>query len=340
MDRKMNVLITGISGQDGTILAMNLVRGGHKVVGLSRGGSSNFLNLELLRHSGIEVFSVSQERLSGPFLENILRAQAISVIVNFWGMSSVGASFSNPSIAFTSNFCFSLNILDLIRERAPEVHFINAVSSEMFGNVSVACSEISPLNPVSPYGFSKAFSFQMASMYRSLYGLRVSNAIFFNHESPLRHETFVTSKIVSGAYDIYVGKKTHLELGNLAVSRDWGWAPDYMQGIDLLASSESYNDVVFATGKSFGLKEFVCAVFNYFELNMENHLTSSIDFLRPSDISWNCGDYGTASALLGWKPSVDFNGMIEKLCRSRVARSASSDGDFVKFLSHVLLYSR
>ena len=192
-----------------------------------------------------------------------------------------------------------------------------ACSSEIFGNSSdSAQNENSPLNPTSPYGVAKAFCLHTGHIYRESYQLFVCNGILYNHESPRRGENFVTQKIVRGAASIAKGKSDFLELGNLEIERDWGYAPDYVQGMWLMLQQETPSDYVLATGITHKLSEFLETAFQYFDLGYQKYVRVNKKFIRPNEPQRLCGDSSKAQKILNWKPSLSFTELIHEMCKS------------------------
>ena len=188
---------------------------------------------------------------------------------------------------------------------------------EIFGNSSdSAQNENSPLNPTSPYGAAKAFCMHTGHIYRESYQLFVCNGILYNHESSCRGENFVTQKIVRGAAAIAKGKSECLELGNLDIERDWGYAPDYVLGMWLMLQQETPFDYVLATGTTHKLSEFLEIAFQYFDLDFEKYVMPNKKFIRPNEPHKLCGDASKAKKLLGWKPSLSFAELIYEMCKS------------------------
>jgi GDPmannose 4,6-dehydratase len=200
----------------------------------------------------------------------------------------------------------------------------NACSSECFGDVGAGtrCSEQTPFKPISPYAVAKASAFWMTSAYREAYGLFACSGILFNHESPLRPERFVTRKIVSGAVQIARGDATRLRLGNLAVSRDWGYAPEYVDAMWRMLQQAEPRDFVVATGQSNTLEAFVEGVFNRLDLKWRDHVDYDESLLRPSDIRYSAADPSLAKAQLDWQANTDFDRLIDRLVEAQLREPA------------------
>ena len=197
----------------------------------------------------------------------------------------------------------------------PKVYL--ACSSEIFGNSSdFAQNENSLLNPTSPYGVAKAFCLHTGHIYRESYGLFVCNGILYNHESPRRGENFVTQKIVRGAASIAQGKLDTLELGNLNIERDWGYAPDYVLGMWLMLQQETPSDYVLAMNTTHKLSEFLETAFQYFDLDYKKYVRVNKKFIRPNEPQRLCGDSSKAQKMLNWKPTLSFTELIHEMCKS------------------------
>ena len=202
-----------------------------------------------------------------------------------------------------------------IRCNPPKVYL--ACSSEIFGNSSdSAQNEHSPINPTSPYGVAKAFCLHTGNIYRESYQLFVCNGILYNHESPRRGENFVTQKIVRGAASIAKGKLDTLELGNLEIERDWGYAPDYILGMWLMLQQETPSDYVLATGTTHKLSEFLETAFQYFDLDYQKYVRVNPKFFRPNEPKILRGDSSKAQKILGWKPSLSFIELVHEMCEA------------------------
>ncbi len=222
-------------------------------------------------------------------------------IYNLAGDSSITESFIKPVSAVDSNIKVALNCLEYVRTKAPEIKYFNACSSECFGKQGgAAASETTPFQPISPYAVGKACAYSITKTYRDLYGIFACSAILFNHESRFRGSQFVSQKIVSGARLIAEKRMSHLELGDLTIERDWGWAPEYVDGIYRIMQFRVAEDFVLATGESNKLSTFVDAAFSYYGLDWENWVVSTPRYFRPVDIEKNCGNPSKARRELGW----------------------------------------
>ncbi len=294
-------LICGVSGQDGAYLAQWLLGQGYRVFGTSRDAqTASFANLQRL---GIR----DQVRLTSMVLtdfRSVLQTLAKSEpdeVYNLAGQSSVGLSFEQPVETLETIATGTLNLLEAIRFLGRPIRLYNAGSSECFGDTGgQPANEDTPFHPRSPYAVAKATAFWEVANYREAYGLFACSGILFNHESPLRPERFVTRKIVAAACRIARGSHETLPLGNLAVYRDWGWAPEYVQAMWRMLQLDQPVDLVIATGKTHSLADFVATAFAENGLDWRPYVVADPDLLRPADIAYNKGDATRAMAVLEW----------------------------------------
>lgn len=295
-------LILGISGQDGPYLGRFLLDKDYEVIGTSRDVQmSNFHNLDRL---GIRE-RIRLESVSLNDFRNVLQVvdrYEPDEIYNLAGQGSVGLSFDHPVDTFQSLTVGTINLLEVIRFLGAPIRLYHAGSSECFGDTNdQAADEFTPFRPKSPYGIAKAAGFWQTVVYREAYGLYACSGILFNHESPLRHERFVTRKIVNTACRIARGSRKKLVLGNIDVERDWGWAPEYVEAMWLLLQRETPDDYVVATGESNTLRDFLEAVFSCLDLHWEEHVEINQDLFRPVDILRMNANPSKVRRELGWK---------------------------------------
>jgi GDPmannose 4,6-dehydratase len=245
-------------------------------------------------------------------------------IYNLAGITSVAQSWSIPVETGIVTGIAVAGILDAaltLSERAGRpVRVFQASSSEIFGVPRESPqTESTPISPTSPYGAAKAYAAAMVDIYRSR-GLAVSSCILYNHESPRRPETFVTRKITASAARIATGRQHALELGNLDVERDWGWAPDYVDAIVLATRHELPDDYIIATGRSHSIRQFVEAAFSAAGVaDWERYVSINPEFVRPAEISMMLGDASKAKAQLGWQPTVDFETLVARMVEADLA---------------------
>jgi GDPmannose 4,6-dehydratase len=298
-------LICGISGQDGSYLAKLLLDKGYRVVGTSRDAQvASFVNLQRLGVRGdVECCSMILTDFRST-LQTLARVKPDEVY-NLSGQSSVGLSFDQPVETMESVSLGTLNLLEAIRFMAEPIHVYNASSTECYGETEAeGANEFTPFRPRSPYAVAKAASHWTIVNYREAYGLFASNGILSNHESPLRPERFVTRKIVGAACRIKSGRQTELRLGNLAIQRDWGWAPEYVEAMWRILQHEKPDDFVIATGQAHSLENFVSSAFAALDLDWRDHVKIDDALYRPSEILFNKGDAAKALTEFSWKAQL------------------------------------
>ncbi|PHR89030.1 MAG: GDP-mannose 4,6-dehydratase [Leeuwenhoekiella sp.] len=303
MGKTKKALITGVTGQDGSYLAKFLLDKGYQVVGTTRNRSeSNLANLKFLSiHEQIELALVDLEDKSA--VENLISTYKPHEIYNLAAQSSVGQSFKIPSETFYFNTSSVVNFLEGIRKVDASIKFYQASSSEMFGNVDsklLPIKESLAFNPVSPYGISKASAHWLTNTYRNAYGIFAACGILFNHESCLRGENFVVKKIINTAVRISRGEDLILELGNLDIYRDWGYAPKYVEAMWAILQQQEAQDVIICSGQSYSLQQIVVQVFDHLKLDLRGNLQLNREFMRPVELHAIVGDHQKARTLLHW----------------------------------------
>jgi GDPmannose 4,6-dehydratase len=311
-------LIIGITGQDGAYLAQHLLAKGYAVTGSSRDVmASSFGNLNALGiREQVKLISVSINDFRSVF--NAIQSCDPDEIYNLAGQTSVGLSFEQPVEAIESIAIGTLNILEVIRVLGKSVRFYNAGSSECFGDTGTRpANETTPFAPRSPYAVAKSTAKWLINSYRESYGLYACTGILFNHESPLRPERFVTQKIVVAASKIKAGLMQKIQLGNLDISRDWGWAPEYVQAMWLMMQQKEPDDFVIATGRMESLTYFVAKAFEYFDLDWQQHVEINPAFFRPNEIQHSVGNPQRAIEVLKWSKPTDIDGVIQKMCAAQ-----------------------
>lgn len=326
-------LITGITGQDGSYLAELLLEKGYKVYGLQRHSSyPNTYRIDhLINNPEFPNFLTGYGDLSdSSSLIAIIEKCKPDEIYNLGAQSHVGVSFSMPEHTVNITGLGTLRILEAIRQLRVPIKFYQAGSSEMFGKVKKDSfqNEKTPFNPQSPYALSKVFAFHTTSIYRNSYNIFAANGILFNHESPRRGIRFVTRKITLGLSRIKLGLQDVLLLGNLNAKRDWGYAKDYVEGIIKILQYKSPEDFVLSTGETHSVREFAKRVAKQLGIDLVwdgsgikeigiNRKTGKtiikIDpvHFRPSEVDFLLGDSSKAKKLLGWKPKVSFQELVE-----------------------------
>lgn len=307
-------LIFGISGQDGSYLAELLLKKGYRVVGSSRDAQmsqfSNLIRLNIRDQVEVESASLNDFR---SVLQTLKKVRPDEVY-NLAGQSSVGLSFEQPVESFESISIGTLNLLEAIRFLEAPIKIYNAGSSECFGNTDDhPADEQTPFRPRSPYAVAKAAAFWQMANYREAYGLFACSGLLFNHESPLRPKRFVTRKIVHGACRIAEGERDKLELGNIAVERDWGWAPEYVEAMWRMLQQDSPDDYVIATGETNRLEDFVESVFTVLGLNWREHVRTNHALFRPTDILTVRANPAKAEQKLGWKARYKMRDVVRMM---------------------------
>jgi len=314
-------LICGISGQDGAYLAEFLLNKGYFVYGTSRDVQvSPFNNLKYLNIiDKCQLVSMALTDFRS-VLETITKIEP-DEIYNLAGQTSVALSFQQPVETLESITLGTLNLLEVIRFTGMPIKFYNAGSSECFGDTGgCPADEYTPFHPRSPYAVAKAAAFWEVSNYREAYNLFASSGILFNHESPLRHERFVTKKIISSACRIARGNKEYLQLGNLDIQRDWGWAPEYVEAMWLILQQKDPQDIVIATGKTHSLEEFVKAAFSAVKLDWRAYVVKKNSLLRPTDLMVSSANPSKAINTLGWKAQFTMYEVVEMMICEEMKR--------------------
>lgn len=312
----LKAFITGITGQDGTYLAELLLDKGYEVHGTVRRSSS--INTNRIDHliskysKGNQLNLHYSDLLDSSSITNLINNINPEEVYNLAAQSHVSVSFSNPIFTTQVGTLGSISILEAIRNLDKDVKFYQASSSEMFGGASKeVLNEDSVFDAKSPYGASKVFAHEITKIYRESYNLFGVNGILFNHESPLRGETFVTRKISKAVGRISIGIQERLTLGNLDASRDWGYAKDYVEGMWKMMQHDYPEDWVLATGVTKTVREFAEEAFDFVGLNWEDYVEVSEKYFRPNEVDYLLGDSSKAREILGWKPKVDFRGLVE-----------------------------
>ena len=325
-------LITGINGQDGSYLAEFLLKKGYKVYGTIRRNSSPEYNTTRVDHIFDKINLVYADLTDMSSLVSVLQTARPNEIYNLAAQSHVRVSFDAPIYTAEATGLGTLNLLEAIRLTCPKARVYQASSSEMFGNTIDEDGfqrETTQLNPVSPYGCAKVFSYNICNNYKNSYGMHISNGILFNHESPRRGINFVTNKVVSGAVDIKQGRKKSLTLGNLAASRDWGHAKDYVKAMWLILQQEEPDNYVCSTGISHTVQDLVEYTFNILGVDTKLVKTSQ-KFERPEELEHLKGDSTKLRNKLGWKPTYTFETMLDEMIFV-AANKYNTDVDTHKF---------
>lgn len=312
-------LICGVSGQDGSYLSKVLLEKGYEVYGGSRDAQANrFTNLEKLKvKDSIKLISINPHDFRS-VLQSIMMIQPDEVY-NLSGQSSVGLSFKQPVETLDSIILGTINLLESIRFSKLPIKFYSAGSSECFGDTTEdVANEETPFRPRSPYAVAKSTSFWQVANYREAYNLFACTGVLFNHESPLRGDGFVTTKIISAACRIFNGSNEKLVLGNIEVERDWGWAPDYVEAMWLMLQHNIPDDYVIATGVTHKLRNFIDIAFKELGLNWEDHVIIDKNLYRPTDLKVGRADPSKAKTVLGWHPICSFEQIIKNMIADKL----------------------
>jgi len=312
-------LICGISGQDGSYLAQLLLEKGYRVAGTSRdvqmGSFSGLTRLGIRDRVELESMTLTDFRSVIQTLSKIRPDEVYSLA----GQSSVGLSFAQPVETLESITIGTLNLLEAIRFMGVPIRLYHAASSECFGDIGdTPATEETPFRPRSPYAVAKAAAFWEVSNYREAYSLFACSGILFNHESPLRPDRFVTSKIVAATCRIAGGSRETLTLGNLSVQRDWGWAPEYVDAMWRMLQQSEPDDYVIATGVSHPLHSFMESVFECLGLNWREHVKIDESLFRPTDLTVSRALPAKADKKLGWKAQTQMADVARKMVAARM----------------------
>ena len=313
-------LITGITGQDSAYLAKSLLEKGYKVFGAYRKTSTpNFWKLHYLNvHDKIDF--VSFDLLDSKSISEMLDKTNPDVVYNNAAQSFVASSFDQPLYTTDVTGSGVIRILEGIKNFNDKIKFFQAASSEMYGlEKSVIKNENTSFHPISPYSIAKVHAYWITRMYREAYGMFAVNGILFNHESPIRGIEFVTRKISNGVAKISLGLEKNLKLGNLSAQRDWGYAPEYIEGIISMMTQKKSDDYILATNETHSIKEFVdeaCKVANI----SNSKIKSSKENFRVHDVQKTKGSYKKAKKELGWSPKTKFKKIVKIMVEADIDR--------------------
>lgn len=336
-------LITGITGQDGSYLAEFLLKKGYEVHGIIRRSST--FNTSRIDHlytdphvNGVKLFLHYGDLSDSSNLSRLIAKINPDEIYNLGAQSHVRVSFDIPEYTADVTGLGVIRVLDAIRESGVKTKLYQASSSEMFGKVQeTPQKETTPFYPRSPYGCAKLYGHWITINYRESYDLFACSGILFNHESPRRGETFVTRKITRGLSRIKLGLDEKLYLGNLDAKRDWGYAPDYVEGMWLMLQQEKPDDYILATGETHSVREFIVEACRLLGMDLEwqgsgvdeigidkktGRTIIEIDpkYFRPAEVELLIGDYSKAKKELGWKPKTNFKELVKIMVESDFAK--------------------
>jgi GDPmannose 4,6-dehydratase len=335
-------LITGITGQDGAYLAKLLLEKQYHVTGLVRRASShNTYRIDTLLREYPERLSLKYSDMTDSLsLMRVLAEAEPDEIYNLAAQSHVAVSFEMPEYTADADALGTLRILEAVRLLKLSARIYQASTSELFGNTPhIPQSETTPFMPCSPYATSKLYAYWITRNYRESYGMFASNGILFNHESPLRGEYFVTRKIAKAVAEYIANPHAILRIGNLDAKRDWGYAPDFVEGMWLILQHHEPDDFVLATGKAHTVREFIEKAFAIAGVALEwvgsGVEESGIDlktgkkivrvdpaYFRPHDVHYLCGDATKAKNVLGWHPRMTFDELVSCMVNAELASAS------------------
>jgi len=316
---KRRALITGITGQDGSYLAELLLEKDYEVFGLTRRLSAE--NYWRISHLGDRLTLIPGDLLDQLSLIRVIEKVRPHELYNLAAMSFVPASWDQPMLTGEFNSQGVTRVLEAVRVVDPTIRMYQASSSEMYGKVrEVPQKETTPFYPRSPYGVSKVFAHYITVNYRESYNLFAVSGILFNHESPRRGLEFVTRKVTNGVARIKLGLDDHLALGNLDAHRDWGFAGDYVRAMWLMLQQDQPDDYVIATGTAHSVRDLVEIAFGHVGLDWQKYVRLDPAFLRPAEVDHLIGDCSKSQSTLGWKPSVDFKGLVTMMVDADLER--------------------
>lgn len=308
----MRAIISGVSGQDGAYLSKDLLELGVEVTGLVRNDDSSLDGLDYLGiQKDVEIVKLDLRNESA--VNNLIKERKPDYVFNLAAQSSVASSFKDPHPTILFNLHSTLNILSGIRLHNPSTRLYQATSSEMYGSVDrLPICENTLLNPQSPYAVSKSACHHLVRNYRESYDLHVSSGILFNHESVLRRKNFFIMKVIKAVLDISNGKQEYLELGNIDIKRDFGFAPSYVKAMIKMVQMNKPDDYIICSGKSISLRDIVNHLFDYLGID-HDRIVINPDLYRPSEITDIYGDNSKAKKELGWDYDLNFKDVIEMI---------------------------
>ena len=311
-------LITGINGQDGSYLSEFLLEKGYEVHGTLKRNSVSENQTSRLDNVFDKIKFHYADLTDLSSLIRIISEINPDEIYNLAAQSHVRISFDQPIYTANVTGLGTLNVLEAVKLINPKIKIYQASSSEMFGNnidEDGYQRELTPMNPVSPYGCAKVFSYNIARNYRNSYGMFISNGILFNHESPRRGTNFVTNKVCKEAVKIKLGLSNELKLGNLDATRDWGHAKDYVEAMWMILQLDKSDDFVCSTGISHSVKDLVEYVFNKLELDWTKYIKQDDKFYRPEELNDLKGDSTKLRELTNWSPIYTFENMLDEMIK-------------------------
>jgi len=317
-------LITGITGQDGSYLAELLLRKGYEVHGLIRRASTfNTARLDHLytdpHDPAARLFLHYADLGDGVRLATMMTKICPDEVYNLAAQSHVRVSFDEPEHTADVTGTGAVRLLEAVRVSGIQARYYQASTSELYGSTPPPQSETTPFHPRSPYAASKLYAYWITRTYREAYGMFTVNGILFNHESPRRGETFVTRKITRAVAAIKAGRQKHLYLGNLDAVRDWGYAPEFVEGMWRTLQADQPDDYVLATGAGVSVRDFLTTAFSHAGLDWHDHVRFDERYLRPAEVDALVGDPAKAAAELGWKATVDAHQLARLMVDADIA---------------------
>ena len=322
---KRKVLITGITGQDGSYLAEFLLGKGYQVYGMVRRSSTE--NFERINHLIKDIHLVQGDLLDQLSLINLIKKIRPREVYNLASQSFVPTSFEQPVLTGEFTALGVTRMLEAIRLVDKNIRFYQASSSEMFGHVEKSPQdEETPLRPRNPYGVAKTYGHWICMNYRVGYKMFISAGILFNHESPRRGKEFVTRRISFRVAEIKLGFAKELTLGNLKAKRDWGFAGDYVEAMWLMLQQKSPEDYVIATGKAHSVEDFARIAFQHVGLNRKDYVRIDSKLVRPTELHILCGDSSKARRAFSWKPKMTFQELVAYMVDEDLRRLSHGSG--------------
>jgi len=338
-EMKKRALITGISGQDGSYLAELLLDKNYEVYGIIRRQSSEEANLVRINDVKDKINLIYGDMIDLTSLQAaIIRAEPHE-IYNLAAQSHVKVSYENPILTANIVAIGTLNLLEAMRNYAPNAKLYQAGTSEMFGNSIDEDGfqrETTHMHPANPYACAKVFAHNLCRNYRTAYGMHISNGILFNHESPRRGSEFVTTKVVREAVKISKGLETSLPMGTLSSSRDWGHAKDYVKAMWTMLQQDEPDDFVCATGKTHTIEYLCDYVFGQLGLDYKDYVTQNPKYMRPEETRHLKGDCSKLKNETGWKADYTFESMIDEMIDCYKNKYPNTDPAFISSTGEVL----
>jgi GDPmannose 4,6-dehydratase len=313
---KKIALITGINGQDGSYLAEFLLEKGYEVHGTLKRNSVAENQTARLDNIFTQINLHYADLTDLSSLISVIQKVNPDEVYNLAAQSHVRISFDQPIYTTNVTGLGTLNLLEAVKLIKPSIKIYQASSSEMFGNSIDEDGyqrETTPMNPVSPYGCAKVFSYNITRNYRNSYGMYISNGILFNHESPRRGTNFVTNKVCKEVVKIHLGLSNELKLGNLDATRDWGHAKDYVEAMWMILQQDTSDDYVCSTGISHSVQDLCEYTFSKFGLNYKEYVKVDEKFLRPEELHNLKGDSSKLKSITGWSPEYTFESMLDEM---------------------------